>query len=387
MGLIGGTWLVATKFQSTAQREAAAKPPEPAAVVTPVKRGDLRDEFTVNAKASGQNATTVHFSVPGEGTTVVTAIGADIAPGKNLRNGQVLLWANDRPVIALDGAFPAYRNLKAGDEGRDVVQLQTALVAIGYEISIDGVLGYGTIEVVNDLYAEHSIQLPLEEKESEEENIDGEAQQSGEAPTKKEKEYEYIIPQAEICFIPSLSSGSIRTNSVPKVGVILDATTAEVQVTNSEIKLSAEVPGTVAAALTAGLHASFVSNQVPVELVIKEIVPIEEKGNKESGQGQPNNNSMVTFESIDGPLPDGLKPDEEILVTVSRIQAIEDTLIVPKRSISAMPDSKTFVLKKNKDGNFIEVEVTELACVAGECAVKAKEGDLNENDHVRVDTP
>ena len=388
IGLVGGTWWIATRFQSTAQREAAAKPPEPVAVVTPVKRGDLRDDFTVNANVSGQNATAVTFAVSSEGTTVVTALGADIGKGRALNSGQVLLWANDRPVIALDGIFPAYRDLRVGDEGRDVIQLQTAFAAMGYQVSIDGVLGEETIDAAKDLYEKNGVQLPLLEKGNVEED-DGvdEVPQSGEQDIKREKEYEYVIPQAEICYVPSLSSLSVRLNSVPKVGAILDAATAEIQIVGSELKLTAEVPGAVAAALSPGLGASFIFKQEPIELTVKEINPIEKTDDKESLQGQATNNSIVVFEPASGSLPEGLNPEEEILVTVSRIEALEDALIVPKRAISSWPDSNTFVLKKNADGGFVETAVSELACVSGECAVKAKNGDLDENDQIRVDEP
>jgi hypothetical protein len=52
--------------------------------------------------------------------------------GQVIHQGHVLYRVNDRPVVLLYGSTPAYRTLSAGATGRDVTELNTDLVALGY---------------------------------------------------------------------------------------------------------------------------------------------------------------------------------------------------------------------------------------------------------------
>jgi Putative peptidoglycan binding domain len=49
-----------------------------------------------------------------------------------ISQGHVLLRVDDRPVVLLYGATPAYRTLSAGASGPDVAELNADLVALGY---------------------------------------------------------------------------------------------------------------------------------------------------------------------------------------------------------------------------------------------------------------
>lgn len=68
--------------------------------------------------------------------TTVTARGSGTvtwlpAVGTVAERGAVLYRVDERPVVALYGALPAYRTLRAGDEGADVRQLEENLAALG----------------------------------------------------------------------------------------------------------------------------------------------------------------------------------------------------------------------------------------------------------------
>jgi hypothetical protein len=52
--------------------------------------------------------------------------------GDVINQGKVLYWINDTPVVLLKGSLPVYRELSRGMEGRDVQQLNAALVSLGY---------------------------------------------------------------------------------------------------------------------------------------------------------------------------------------------------------------------------------------------------------------
>jgi Putative peptidoglycan binding domain len=53
-------------------------------------------------------------------------------PGQVIHQGHVLYRVNERPVVLLYGSTPGYRTLSAGATGRDVTELNTDLVALGY---------------------------------------------------------------------------------------------------------------------------------------------------------------------------------------------------------------------------------------------------------------
>lgn len=53
--------------------------------------------------------------------------------GALLVNGDTIARIDDAPIILLEGDLPMYRTLRRDVEGRDVLQLETALVALGYD--------------------------------------------------------------------------------------------------------------------------------------------------------------------------------------------------------------------------------------------------------------
>jgi hypothetical protein len=64
-------------------------------------------------------------------TQTVTSI---IAPNAAIQQGDVLYTVDGAPVVALDGALPAWRSLSTSSaDGADIAQLEAALVALGYD--------------------------------------------------------------------------------------------------------------------------------------------------------------------------------------------------------------------------------------------------------------
>jgi peptidoglycan hydrolase-like protein with peptidoglycan-binding domain len=57
--------------------------------------------------------------------------------GDEVGCGDVLYRVDDRPVLVLCGAVPAYRDLRRGDAGNDVRQLNANLRALGYDADPD----------------------------------------------------------------------------------------------------------------------------------------------------------------------------------------------------------------------------------------------------------
>lgn len=96
-------------------------PPATAAVV----RTDLVQSKTVDGKVDFAQRRAVKSAV--EGTVTVAA-----RQGATIARGQALYELDDKPVTLLYGPVPAFREMKVGARGTDVLQLERNLAALGY---------------------------------------------------------------------------------------------------------------------------------------------------------------------------------------------------------------------------------------------------------------
>ncbi|MET8572306.1 peptidoglycan-binding domain-containing protein [Streptomyces sp. NPDC004783] len=96
-------------------------PPATATVV----RTDLVRSKTVDGTLDFAQRRAVKSAV--EGTVTVAA-----PEGRTLTMGQALYELNDKPVTLLYGPVPMFREMKAGDRGSDVLQLERNLRDLGY---------------------------------------------------------------------------------------------------------------------------------------------------------------------------------------------------------------------------------------------------------------
>ena len=156
-------WRITT---SPAQQDAKAGPPRPSLITAPVIRRVLRQSVVASGKARAASTTTVNaLKSAANGTSapvsVVSAVGLTV--GQTVQPGSVLVVISGRPIIALQGAVPAYRNLQPGFTGPDVTQLQNALAQLGYSSAGDpsGTFGLDTENAVRELYAAKGFSVPL----------------------------------------------------------------------------------------------------------------------------------------------------------------------------------------------------------------------------------
>ena len=100
----------------------------------PVEIRDLIQE--VDWVADLQYGDPVEVAAPANGT-----VTAAVDVGTILRRGDTVVEIDEEPVAVFYGPVPAWRDLREGDEGPDVAQLETNLVALGYdpasEVTID----------------------------------------------------------------------------------------------------------------------------------------------------------------------------------------------------------------------------------------------------------
>lgn len=108
----------------------------------------VRDDLVVTAEFSGTLAYSNARSLEAGRSGVVTAVPE---AGALINQGEALYSVDMEPVILLSGDMPAYRALDTdASSGDDVVQLQQALVDLGYAdgLEVDGEFGTGTASAV-----------------------------------------------------------------------------------------------------------------------------------------------------------------------------------------------------------------------------------------------
>lgn len=118
--------------QSPSDAAAKALPPAAGLITVPVENRVIANDVTMRADVLYDEAVEVSIET-GEisGAAVVTGKLPEV--GTELAAASVALEIAGRPVIALPGELPAYRTLRVGVSGPDVVQLKQALAAVGID--------------------------------------------------------------------------------------------------------------------------------------------------------------------------------------------------------------------------------------------------------------
>jgi peptidoglycan hydrolase-like protein with peptidoglycan-binding domain len=395
--------MAASRFQSPAQREAAALPPAAQPVVVQVARGDLDNRATMMATAAPDDPRTQ--ALPAfDGAAVVT--GAGVPVGGTLTSGSVATWVNGRPVIALRGPFPFYRDIGEGDSGEDVRMLQQALADLGYGISPDGDFGAHTAQRVRDLYASVGSQAPERSVEEEAptdasgagspaDNASGSSgtgtptagtpSSSSTTPRARTPRTQIYVPASEVAVLSSLPA---RVGATPSVGTVLGADNATLTLTGDGLSLTGKVPGDVAARLSTGTTGTAQAGDQPVPVRVEKVVgPAEATSSSESGSqdaGTDPSQSVVVFAPVQGALPAEWAGNEQVLVTLDLSAPVTDALLVPQRAVATDASGGTSVLLRQPDGSFTQTPVDVRSCVGGTCALAEATG-VSEGATLRVD--
>jgi peptidoglycan hydrolase-like protein with peptidoglycan-binding domain len=116
----GGTWVAASPGGS------GSVTPRTTTATAEVTRGDLVDTKSVD----GRLTYSAEHKLAARTAGTLTAMPA---PGRMIRQGDVLYQLDRRPVVLLYGRLPLYRPLQQGTKGPDVRQLERALHALGYD--------------------------------------------------------------------------------------------------------------------------------------------------------------------------------------------------------------------------------------------------------------
>jgi peptidoglycan hydrolase-like protein with peptidoglycan-binding domain len=149
LGVVLGRFVVSPS-DSAAQSAA----PEPGLITVPVEFGTLSNDVTLRADVGFADPVEVEIDTadlggPAVVTGQVPEVGASLGPLS------VALEVAGRPVVVLPGSLPAYRTLRLGVSGPDVLQLKQALSAVGINPgnAASNVFDAATSRAISALYA------------------------------------------------------------------------------------------------------------------------------------------------------------------------------------------------------------------------------------------
>jgi peptidoglycan hydrolase-like protein with peptidoglycan-binding domain len=388
IAVFGGGWALANGFRSPAQQAAAASAPARGAVTTTVNRGAL--EQTIGLTATVARRVQQQIAMPSASSPSIMT-KQPLGSGDQINAGAVIAEVNGRPVFAIPGAFPFYRDLSPGESGPDVRQLQEALKSAGYGVKPDGNFGAATEAALRAMYKSAGYQIAISEQ-SEAAAATPEAS-VGIAPPSV-----ILIPRSELVAFTTLPAVVVST---PTVGTVLDAT-SRIIAEAGEIVATADVAPEVAAQMKAGMIGTLTGpdgQQVAITVgSVGAAVPSAVEGQDAAGQGASDGGvtggatsgndqsglSSVVLIPADGPYPDAwLRSTVRAVITVQ--VASEESLLVPSIAVISGGNGSARVLKRLADGSFASVRVKETAVLSGRSAISPeKSNELTAGDLVRV---
>ncbi len=387
-GLTGG-WFAASHFQSPEQRDAQAKPPVPRDIVVEVKKGRL--EQTINAPVAVAPAGVTTAAIPLNcDPCVVTA--ARTATGSLLRYGAVALEVNGRPMFAVAGAFPYYRDLTSGLRGPDVRQFQDMLRSLGYRIPTQerGTFGSATARAVIRWYASagYDSYLLTAADAADDPTESSRAAESSDAAGRSDSAPpsawspargseastgggSVTVPLSDLLVVGGLPRTSV---GIPGVGTRLTTDNARLSLSNGGLQLTSSVPAGTLAAIKAGSPALLTDQagaHVTATATPRQVAPDATDG-------------TIDYH-LEKPLPSGWAKATIVAAITAVAVTDEETLIVPTRAIITRTGGATGVLRRGTDGAVREVAVTALGSLGGETAIRpTSDGTLDAGDEVVV---
>ncbi|MFC7530253.1 hypothetical protein [Actinoplanes sp. GCM10030250] len=357
----GWAWYAAAQVRTPAQQAQQATPPAPSLVTAPVEEGPLVDMLELEGVVSRSSLLTISGGEASEGVLKQVITEVPVKAGGRIRNGQVIAEVSGRPVIALSGAFPAYRDLSAGATGPDVRQLQKALRS-RYGTPVTGKLDSRTQSDVRRLYRANGYELAEAAPPAAEPEPEPSASPTTTSPG-------FVLPAGELAFVPRLPA---TVGSVPaKVGgngagalltVASGAWRLQVALTEETERKVEEAQDTADFAL-AGL------DDVSVEFL--------RLTGKADGEGP----RSAVF-ALDGDT--GLRLGATMRLRMETKRSPEDAVVVPASALWTSADGTVSVSVAGENGARTDVAVTVRTTAEGRVAVTADDGALRVGDRVVV---
>ncbi|WP_107087521.1 peptidoglycan-binding protein [Streptomyces rimosus] len=377
--LLGAAGMAAAAWIKSPAQVAADTAAPPADVLTAAaERRVLAETVVTRGQVTASQSVQVSSAGPGgdgAGRSVVTKVKAKA--GEPVAFGRVLLEVSGRPVFALPGALPAYRDLKPGDDGQDVQQLQQALASVGHSTAPDrpGHFGAGTERAVRGLYAALGYTpRPVAE------NKEPEAKKPATAPAPSTHP---MVAMSEVVFLNSLPARA-------------DSVTAEVGAEASGTLMTISA-GDLLVSGGIGLHEKgLIHPGQKVEILAETsgeratgtVVSVAQAPKAKKTKGGEDDKAGADEYTVkvkpDGRLP-ATMAGQEVRLTIAAASSRTKVLAVPSSAISTGADGRTTVTARTPNGSNRRIEVRTGMSGDGFVEVTPTDGArLTEGDQVVV---
>lgn len=392
----------ATFVKSPQELAAEAGPPRASSITYTVERRVLRQTVTLRGTVAPGRTIEISPVVSAEaGKAVVSA--PPLKAGAKVSAGKVLAVVSGRPIIALSGKVPAYRDLHDGYSGADVQQLQTALRGLGYPVGDSpGRYGASTQAAVKRMYVDRGFEpvgRPSAGSPSAGDQAAGGQAGGGSAKTPAKARQEIVLPSGEVQFVPRFPARVTEVKAhlgVEVKGVLMKIATGDLVVRGS---LSAADRKLVRAGKPVKIFSEEIGQSVNgVVATVGGQRSGEGGGAGAGGEGDAQSEDGAQGEG-EGETPEqgaegypivvrGVRPlserfaGQDVRLTINAASTKEAVLVVPASAIYAVAEGSLQVIKAAPDGSQIRLAVTTGATGGG--FVEVSGGGLAEGDKVVV---
>lgn len=238
---------VAGRLTSPQQRAADSAAPAVSVATATVALRLIHRPVVGRGEVGFANPLVVRFPSMGEGGDTVTH--TPLRPGNEVVNGAAILEVAGHPVIAVEAPFSPYRDLRAGDSGRDVTVLLHALRQAAYPVIGTTTLTARDLKGIESKMSSWGYHLPREPSTA---AVSSPVVTSAPSGTPTEA---LLLPAAWWVGIPSLPATMVSPG--PGVGDSLATASHPMTVTTSGPILSMTPQVPLVDALPGGLSVTF----------------------------------------------------------------------------------------------------------------------------------
>jgi peptidoglycan hydrolase-like protein with peptidoglycan-binding domain len=370
-GVLAGTGAgltAALRITSPRQAAAEAAPPPASALTAPVEQRVLTGTLVLRGTVRPARTVPVTAAVTDGMRAVVTRL--PVAAGDPVEPGQPVTEVSGRPVFVLPGELPAYRDVRPGDRGPDVRQLQRALRQLGYAVDdADGQVGTGTQRALRTLYQRHGYDVPT-------------------GPVQP------YLPAGEVVYVPSLPARVATVDA--RVGDIVTGTFLTLAV--GDLVIDTTLDSTQTELVRAGQPVTILAEELGVTAdgKVADVGTYRNAGAapaSDTGHPAPDQQPVAGAAAPAGyPLTvTGTKPldrrlsGQDVRLTVQTSATKTPVLVVPSAAVHADTTGQTYLVRQRPNGDTDQIDVTVGASANGYVEIRsADSGGLAEGDLVVI---
>ncbi|MFJ9111110.1 peptidoglycan-binding protein [Streptomyces sp. NPDC102283] len=391
----GAGFGLSTVVRSPSQAAAEAGAPERDVLTADVEHRVLRSSLVVRGEVAAERTLAVSAAVSAAEGAEPLVTKAPLRAGDRVQAGSVLVEISGRPVFALPGPLPAYRDLKPGSRGQDVTQLRGALAGQGFPSAADPAgefgaatqtaleafyrsLGYDPRPVVEDGAAQvESARTAVTDAERALQDVRAADPREEKAVVRAEEDLSRaqraltaallqagaMLPASEVVFLDRFparvesvsarvgdrTSGDVMTISSGSLGVrgALTPSQRNAVTAGQKVRILAEATGEEFAGTTGPVTEPDSSEQQPQG----------DGGTEDGDTGEPGGGALAVLNVTPDQKLDAALVGQEVRLTIEIKASRGKVLVVPFSAVSSAADGSTVVTVLASNGDRRQVRV------------------------------